>query len=193
MASNFSLSKSSNFKPSSLTYGVCIIIFSWANYSHSWTSSLVRAPIPLSSKISNAFLQTWCSYEPVRTWPLFWFIFVKSAILFYFKLINFTTVWNHLPSRVLTNQVNASSKPVPYIAEILNIDHCLYFKSERPRPAKISCSVIAPGKSYLLASTRTGAPFNSSSWSMMSSSCFEYSSLSLSVESTTKITALVSW
>jgi len=100
--------------------------------------------------------------------------------------------WDHFPSSVFTNQVNASSKPVPCIAEILNIDHWRAFKSLNPNPLKISCSVIAPGKSYLLASTRTGAPFNSSSCSIMSSSCFEYSRRSLSVESTTKITAFVS-
>ena len=100
---------------------------------------------------------------------------------------------HHWPLSVLVSHSNASWSPVPSIAEVLNIYHCLFFIDDSPSPLYISSYPIAPGMSYLFASTRIGTPFSSSSCSMISNSCLEYSSLSLSAESTTNTTAFVSW
>jgi hypothetical protein len=98
---------------------------------------------------------------------------------------------------------------VPFIADILYIDHGLLFIYDSPNPLQIysnfvktlfskninlltSYSVNALGRSYLLASTNTGTPLSSSSYSIKSNSYLATSILSLSAESITKMTALVS-
>ena len=40
--------------------------------------------------------------------------------------------------KVSTNHSNASFKPVPFIADILNIDHGLFFIDGKPKPLHIS-------------------------------------------------------
>jgi hypothetical protein len=58
--------------------------------------------------------------------------------------------------RVSTSHSNASFNPVPFIADILNNYHDLFFMFVNPRPLHISWSFRALGRSYLLARTNTG-------------------------------------
>ena len=99
----------------------------------------------------------------------------------------------HCPFRVLASHPKASWRPLPSMALVLNIWYCRFYIWSRPNPADTSSKFMAPGMSYLLARISTGTPLSSSSCSMISNSCLEYSRRSRSAESTTKTTAFVSW
>jgi hypothetical protein len=58
--------------------------------------------------------------------------------------------------RVSTSHSNASFNPVPFIADILNNYHDLFFMLVNPSPLHISWSFRAFGRSCLLARTSTG-------------------------------------
>ena len=89
------------------------------------------------------------------------------------------------------SHLKASSNPLPVLAIVLNIAHCLFLISLNPINSEISISLNAPSISSLLANIAIGTPFNSSSCNNKNNSCFAISILSLSEESITKTTAFV--
>ena len=66
--------------------------------------------------------------------------------------------------RCHTNHSIASSRPMPLVADVLNIWYFLFFIDESPRALATSAGVIEPSISCLLANTTSTAPPNSSSW-----------------------------
>lgn len=58
----------------------------------------------------------------------------------------------------------ASSRPVPFVAEVLKICHFLSLRTGRPKELATSAGVIAWSISCLFANTNRMAFFSSSSW-----------------------------
>ena len=89
------------------------------------------------------------------------------------------------------SHLKASSNPLPVLAIVLKIAHCLFFISLNPIFSDISISLNTPSISCLLANIAIGTPLSSSSCKSKNNSCFAISILSLSEESITNTTAFV--
>lgn len=78
--------------------------------------------------------------------------------------------YDFLPAeRVRTYHSIASSRPMPFVAEVLKICHFLSLSAGRPRALATSVGVIACSMSCLFANTTKMAFFSSSSWRKHSS------------------------
>ena len=74
-----------------------------------------------------------------------------------------TNIWPQLTMQHQSHHSMASSRPVPFVAEVLKICHFLSLRAGRPRELATSAGVIACSMSCLFANTTRMAFFSSSS------------------------------